>query len=127
MDTDSLLSAIDSTITQWNLNINDSEGFMINNLFGRNRNSFSDTMRKNLITFHGKIKNVQFSSANFRDLDITSSRKSEMKLWWQINGAYLAQLVETQDLSKVDAISGASISYWQFVETTRRAVEETGK
>ncbi len=40
---------------------------------------------------------------------------------------YPAQLVETQDLSKVDAISGASISYGQFVETTKRAVEEASK
>lgn len=40
---------------------------------------------------------------------------------------YPAQLVETQDLSKVDAISGASISYGQFVETTKRAVEEATK
>lgn len=40
---------------------------------------------------------------------------------------YPAQLVETQDLGKVDAISGASISYGQFVETTRRAVEEASK
>ena len=40
---------------------------------------------------------------------------------------YPAQLVETQDLSKVDAISGASISYGQFVETTKRAIEEATK
>lgn len=40
---------------------------------------------------------------------------------------YPAQLVETQDLGKVDAISGASISYGQFVETTRRAVEEASE
>ena len=40
---------------------------------------------------------------------------------------YPAQLVETQDLSKVDAISGASISYGQFVETNKRAVEEASK
>ncbi|MBQ9497852.1 MAG: FMN-binding protein [Selenomonadaceae bacterium] len=40
---------------------------------------------------------------------------------------YPAQLVETQELGKVDAISGASISYGQFVETTRRAVEEASK
>ena len=40
---------------------------------------------------------------------------------------YPAQLVETQDLSKVDAISGASISYGQFVETTKRAIEEASK
>ena len=40
---------------------------------------------------------------------------------------YPQQLVETQDLSKVDAISGATISYGQFVETTRRAIEEASK
>ena len=40
---------------------------------------------------------------------------------------YPAQLVETQDLNKVDAISGASISYEQFVETTKRAVEGATK
>ena len=40
---------------------------------------------------------------------------------------YPQQLLETQDLSKVDAISGASISYGQFVETTKRAVEEASK
>ena len=40
---------------------------------------------------------------------------------------YPAQLVETQDLGNVDAISGATISYGQFVETTRRAVEEASK
>ena len=40
---------------------------------------------------------------------------------------YPAQLVETQDLSKVDAISGATISYGQFVETTKRAVAEASE
>ena len=40
---------------------------------------------------------------------------------------YPAQLVETQDLSKVDAISGASISYGQFVETATTALNEATK
>ena len=40
---------------------------------------------------------------------------------------YPAQLVETQDLSKVDAISGASISYGQFVETANTALNEAIK
>ena len=39
---------------------------------------------------------------------------------------YSAQLVETQDLNAVDAISGATVSYKQFVETVTRAVEEAG-
>ena len=40
---------------------------------------------------------------------------------------YPKQLVETQDLKKVDAISGASISYGQFVETVTKAVDDAKK
>ena len=36
---------------------------------------------------------------------------------------YPQQLLETQNLDEVDAISGASISYGQFVETVEKAVE----
>ncbi len=37
---------------------------------------------------------------------------------------YPAQLLETQDLYKVDAISGASISYGQFVETAEKILTD---
>ena len=37
---------------------------------------------------------------------------------------YPQQLLETQDINKVDAISGASISYSQFVETANAALKE---
>lgn len=40
-----------------------------NNPFGRNRSSFNPTMRKNLIVFHEKLNNIQFTSENFRDLN----------------------------------------------------------
>ncbi len=40
---------------------------------------------------------------------------------------YPAQLVETQNLDEVDAISGASISYGQFVETVEKAVDDAKK
>ena len=40
---------------------------------------------------------------------------------------YPAQLVATQDLGAVDAISGATISYNQFVETVKRAVAEASR
>ena len=40
---------------------NNSYGF--NNPFGRNRSSFNATMRKNLVTFHRKIKNIHFVDA----------------------------------------------------------------
>lgn len=41
-----------------------------NNPFGRNRSSFNPTMREHLITFHGKLSSIRFSSVNFRDLDL---------------------------------------------------------
>ena len=37
---------------------------------------------------------------------------------------YPVQLLETQDLNKVDAISGASISYSQFKETAEKILSE---
>ena len=40
---------------------------------------------------------------------------------------YPKQLVETQDLNQVDAISGATVSHGQFVETTKKAVAESKK
>ncbi|MBD5455452.1 MAG: DNA adenine methylase [Lachnospiraceae bacterium] len=42
-----------------------------NNPFGRDRSSFNPTMRENLITFHSKLENINFSSHNFRDLDLS--------------------------------------------------------
>ena len=48
---------------------NNSHGF--NNPFGRNRSSFNATMRKNLVTFHRKIKNIHFSSKNFQEIDLS--------------------------------------------------------
>lgn len=48
---------------------NNSHGF--NNPFGRNRSSFNSTMRKNLVTFHGKIKDILFSDKNFQNLDLS--------------------------------------------------------
>lgn len=42
-----------------------------NNPFGRARSNFNPTMRENLITFHGKLENIHFSSRNFLDLDLS--------------------------------------------------------
>ena len=40
---------------------------------------------------------------------------------------YPKQLVETQNLDEVDAISGATISHGQFVETTKKIVADAKK
>ena len=88
------------------------------------------------------IKDKKIAAAEFTGYDLFGNVKGEdygsltgkdsadyKKAQVAVNAikVYPAQLVETQDLSKVDAISGASISYGQFVETTKRAVEEASK
>ena len=40
------------------------------------------------------------------------------------NDEYAKQLMETQSLEQVDAISGATISYNQFVEVVQKAVKK---
>ena len=66
----------------------------------------------------GKIKDKNYGSlaSTVADYQKAQAAVDAMKI-------YSDKLVETQDLSKVDAISGATISYNQFVETTKRAVE----
>ena len=66
----------------------------------------------------GKIKDENYGSlaSTVADYQKAQAAVDAMKI-------YSDKLVETQDLSKVDAISGATISYNQFVETTKRAVE----
>lgn len=41
-----------------------------NNPFGRDRSSFNPRMRENLIAFHEKLGNIQFSSNHFHDVDL---------------------------------------------------------
>ena len=41
-----------------------------NNPFGRNRSSFNPRMRENLIAFHERLRNIEFSSCNFHNLDL---------------------------------------------------------
>ena len=71
----------------------------------------------------GNVKDENYGSLTGKD----SADYKKAQVAVNAIKAYPAQLVETQDLSKVDAISGASISYGQFVETTKRAVEEASK
>ncbi len=102
--------------------------------------SLDEKLGKSILTL--TIKDKKISAAEFAGYDLFGNVKGED--YGSLTGKdsadykkaqvavkaikiYPAQLVETQDLSKVDAISGASISYGQFVETTKRAVEEASK
>ena len=87
------------------------------------------------------IRGKKITAADFAGFDISGKRKDEnygefaatvadyQKAQAAVDAIkiYPAKLVETQDLSKVDAISGATVSYNQFVETVTRAVEEAAK
>ena len=102
--------------------------------------SLDEKLGKSILTL--TIKDKKIVAADFEGYDLFGNVKGED--YGSLTGkdsadykkaqvavkaikTYPAQLVETQDLSKVDAISGASISYGQFVETTKRAVQEATK
>ena len=102
--------------------------------------SLDEKLGKSVLTLN--IKDKKIIAAEFTGYDLFGNVKDEdygsltgkdsadyKKAQVAVNAikVYPAQLVEAQDLSKVDAISGASISYGQFVETTKRAVEEASK
>ena len=71
----------------------------------------------------GNVKGEDYGSLTGKD----SADYKKAQVAVKAIKTYPQQLLETQDLSKVDAISGATISYGQFVETTKRAVEEAAK
>ena len=48
-----------------------------NSPFGKERSSFNNTIRSNLIKFHNNIKNVVFSSVSFREFDFSVLQKND--------------------------------------------------
>ena len=101
--------------------------------------SLDPQLGKSVLTL--TIRGKKITAAEFAGFDVSGKRKDEnygefastvadyQKAQAAVDAMkiYPAQLVETQDLSKVDAISGATVSYNQFVETVTRAVEEAAK
>lgn len=102
--------------------------------------SLDEKLGKSVLTL--TIKDKKITAAEFTGYDLFGNAKDEE--YGSLTGkdsadykkaqvavkaikTYPQQLVETQDLSKVDAISGASISYSQFVETTTTALNEATK
>ena len=86
------------------------------------------------------IKDGKITAADFHGIDLLGNVKDESygsllgegdykkaQVAVKAIETYPKQLLETQDLKKVDAISGASISYGQFVETVTKAVDEAEK
>lgn len=48
-----------------------------NNPFGQERSCFSDTMKTNLISLHQRIQNTDFTSLDFREVDLSSLEKGD--------------------------------------------------
>lgn len=48
-----------------------------NSPFGKERSSFNNTIRSNLIKFHNNIKNVVFSSVSFKEFDFSVLQKND--------------------------------------------------
>ena len=75
----------------------------------------------------GEEKTAPKPAQNIKDKKIVADDYKKAQTAVKAIKLYPAQLVETQDLNKVDAISGASISYSQFVEIATIALNEATK
>ena len=76
------------------------------------------------VDLFGDVKNENYGSL-ISGKDSADYKKAQVAV--KANSEYAKQLTETQSLEKVDAISGATISYNQFVEAVNKAVDEAKK
>ncbi len=86
------------------------------------------------------IENGRITKADFKGIQVTGQPKDETygktigninqeyynKAQKAVKGAtaYAPRLVETQDIGKVDAVSGATVSHGQFVEAVKKALRQ---
>lgn len=75
------------------------------------------------VTFVGFDKDGKLKDETYGEGASESNRK-KAQIALQGYNTYGKELVKTQQLGKVDAISGATVSYEQFVEATQKAVSE---
>ena len=73
----------------------------------------------------GTMKGEDCGKKNGQVSDAQNYKKAQNAV--KANAAYGAQLVERQQPGKVDAISGATISYEQFIEASTKALDEAKK
>lgn len=102
--------------------------------------SRDEKLGKSILTL--TIKDKKIIDAQFTGYDLLGNEKNESygEIFGKDSGDYKKaqvaakaiknypeQLLQTQDLYKVDAISGASISYEQFRETAEKILEDAKK
>ena len=73
----------------------------------------------------GTMKGEDYGKKNGQVSDAQNYKKAQNAV--KANATYGAQLVERQQPGKVDAISGATISYEQFIEASTKALDEAKK
>ena len=73
----------------------------------------------------GAMKGEDYGKKNGQISDPQNYKKAQNAV--KANAAYGVQLVERQQPGKVDAISGATISYEQFIEASTKALDEAKK
>ena len=69
----------------------------------------------------GKAKDESYGAGK------SEAAQKKAQVAYKAIGSYASQLEEKKDLAKVDAITGATISYDQFKEAVEKAVEEAKK
>jgi major membrane immunogen (membrane-anchored lipoprotein) len=70
----------------------------------------------------GKVKDADYGKTNGKIENQEFYKKAQHAV--KAAATYAPKLVETQSVDKVDAVSGATVSYKQFVEAEQKALEQ---
>lgn len=73
----------------------------------------------------GKMKASDYGKTNGQVENPAYYKKAQLAV--TANTAYAEQLLQVQELAKIDAISGATVSYQQFIEAAKTALMEAKK
>lgn len=73
----------------------------------------------------GKLKDAEYGKTNGKVENKVYYNKAQLAL--RANNTYAAELVKKQELNKVDAVSGATVSYKGFFEAGQMALEKAIK
>lgn len=70
----------------------------------------------------GKVKDAEYGMTNGKVENQDYYNKAQLAV--KANADYAARLVETQRIDKIDAVSGATVSYEQFSEAAKKALAQ---
>jgi major membrane immunogen (membrane-anchored lipoprotein) len=73
----------------------------------------------------GKIKDIEYGKTNGKIENQEFYNKAQQAV--KGTATYAPKLVEAQDLNKVDAVAGATVSYKQFLEAGKKALGQAQK